>query len=179
MLIPCILYKISTDEIIKFNTFVNSELLPVLGLNTDLEYYAKYVPDVQPAYDSRGYKLITLSVREQIQHPDYPLNRYTTTYSTERLTDEQLKVSVDNEEANANNQLTVINHQANQTRVAKIHHKKIKAEQTTPAEDALADQLDEIADKMDDNADNANNMYDFIEANPNDVPDFDAGWTIE
>ncbi|MCJ7802750.1 MAG: hypothetical protein MUP82_10385 [Candidatus Marinimicrobia bacterium] len=179
MLIPCILYRISIDTIIDFDTQLETTSpIPPTGLDPDLVYYAKYKPYVEPEYDPRGWLLVVNSMRKEIPHPDEPrLNQYETTYSLERKTDFELEESVDSMEAWANDQLCPSNHNSNITRVSKVHHKKIKEMPIEDWEGDLTDLVDNIADKMDSNSDNKDLMYDFIEANPTLVPDFDAGWT--
>ena len=178
-LVPCILYRISTDQIIDYDCELNSDYLPPSGLDPDLEYYAKYEPFPEPEYDPRGWRLIVTSVRVESSHPTWPaLDKYETTYSLDRRTDEELKASVDTMQAWADEQLCPINHASNETRVKKIYHKKIKGLPTEQWEEDLVDAVDNIASKMDDNSDNKDIMYDYIDANPTLVPDFDDGWTI-
>jgi len=180
-IIDCVLYSISQDAIIDFNFEVNSDALPLTGYDPDLKVYAKETPYPEPEYDSRGYTLITTGTRYETPHPDWPdLLEYRYTFSTLRKTDNELYLAVDAMEAWANNELAPdTQYGSKRQRNNKLLHKKINGITLTTEEDDYMNAMDVIADAMDDNADNADNMKDFIEANPTLIPDFDAGWTTE
>lgn len=181
-LIPCILYKKSTQTIIDFDTQVSSDALPVSGLDPDLEYYAKHTPFLEPEYDNRGFRLVETGELKTTPHPNWPdLKTYEITFDTEKRTTLELKASVLQAHELADNQLNVFytNSDSKNKRAQRVQNKKLKGLTPTAKEEALLDEIDALGDKLDANADNAETMNAYIEVHTNDnlIPDFDAGWT--
>lgn len=182
-LIPCILYRKSTASIIDFDTQLNSDSLPVSGLDPDLEYYAKHTPYTEPEYDGRGFMLVKTGEIKTTAHPDWPdLKAYEITYSLLKRTTAELNESVLQAHELADRTLRSVykNSDSKSVRAQRVQNKKLAQITTSPKEDALLQEIDELADKLDQNADNADLMYDFIEAHEGDqqIPDFDDGWVI-
>jgi len=179
MLLRCYVWSIAANDIINNNFIVETDNLPIVGLDPDLKVYGEHIPFPEPPFDSRGWNLIIVNSRNDVPHPLYPdLLTYATTYSLERLSNELLNLSVDNAETNANEQLApTISYGSKRQRYNGIIHRKTNGSNPTAPEDAFLLNMDDIADAMDNNADNADSMYDYIDANPTLVPDFDAGWT--
>jgi len=179
MLLQCVVYSISQGIIIDHNYIFETDNLPIQGLDPDLRVYGYYTEFPEPPYDSRGFTLVTTKTMIDSAHPVYPdLLTYSITYSTDRKSDELLQIAVDNEEQNANELLLpAIQSCSKRQRALKLLNKRAKGFSLSDEEDEYLDAMDDIADAMDDNADNANQMYDYIEANPILVPDFDEGWT--
>lgn len=179
MKLRCVVYSISQNAIVNNNYLVETDNLPIQGLDPDLKVYGEYIPYSQPPYDSRGWKLIITNTRDDSPHPTYPdLLTYEITYTLERLTNPELYESVNNQEIYANEQLAPsITFGNKRQRYNRIIHKKLNGINPSIKEDAFLLDMDDIADAMDDNKDNADLMKDYIENNPTLVPDFDAGWT--
>lgn len=180
MILQCVTYSISQGAIINPNYYINTDNLPITGLDPDYKVYGYYIPYAEPEYDSRGWTLIITKTMIDSPHPIYGSNllTYEVTYSLQRKSDEELYLAVDNAETNANEQLLpAIASTSKRQRSIKLLHKKSNGFTLTQDETDFLDLMDEYADAMDDNADNADSMKDYIEANPTLVPDFDAGWT--
>lgn len=176
----CRVWSISLNDFVNQNFIVNTDNLPIQGLDPDLKVYGDYEPYGEPPFDSRGYKLVTTEERQESAHPIYNngLLTYSITHSLQRLTDAEIFTSIDNMEAWANDQLAPpINLGFKRQRYNKVLHKKVKGLTLTTEESDFLDDMDEISDVMEDNADNAQSMKDFTENNPTLVPDFDSGWT--
>jgi len=179
MLLQCVVYSVSQDKIINNSYYLETDNLPISGLDPDLKIYGYYTEFSEPPFDSRGWTLVITKSRVDSPHPNYPsLLTYNITYSQLRKSNELLYLAVDNEETNANEQLLpAISSYSKRQRSLKLLNKKSKGFSLTTVEDEFLDIMDTIADAMDDNADNAAQMYDYIKNNPTLVPDFDAGWT--
>lgn len=181
MILQCVTYKISLGAIVNHAYYIETDNLPIQGLDPDYKVYGYYIPYPEPQYDPRGWTLIITKTMIDSPHPIYGTNllTYEVTYSLQRKSNELLYLAVDNAETNANEQLLPsISSTSKRQRSIKLLHKKSKGIELEQDEDEFLDLMDEYADAMDDNADNADTMKDYIESHPNDVPDFDAGWTI-
>ncbi len=181
MILRCYVYSISQDKIINYNYPVETDNLPLAGLDPDLKVYGEHIPFPEPPFDSRGWNLIITNTMKESAHPTYPdLLTYEITYTTERLTDEQLYSSVDTMETYSNELLApTISYGGKRQRYNGIIHRKTNGTNPTTKEDSFLLEMDNIADAMDNNSDNADSMKDYIDNNPTLVPDFDAGWTTE
>src|SRR5690606_22614411 len=100
-----VLIRKSTGEILKHAPYPREDMQPVTGLDPDLEWLIKHEPFVAPDYDSRIYELIITEEITQEPHPEHPeLNQYKRTYSTQRRTDEDIILQIENAETEANEQ---------------------------------------------------------------------------
>lgn len=100
---PAVLIRKSTGEIIKHADYPRLDMAPVEGLDPDLEWLIKVTPYVQPDYDSRIFVLNQTEEVTQTPHPDYPhLNQYRITFSTSKRATEEIAISVENAEREAN-----------------------------------------------------------------------------
>lgn len=177
----CRVWSISLNDFVNQNFIVNTDNLPIQGLDPDLKVYGDYEPYPEPPFDSRGYKLITTEQRQDQAHPIYNngLLTFSITHSLQRLTDAELNESVDNMESWANNQIsspTLLGFK--RQRAQKALRREAKGQNLTNDELELLNSMDDIADIMEDNYDNAQDMKEYIANNPTLVPDFDSGWTI-
>jgi polyhydroxyalkanoate synthesis regulator phasin len=100
---PAVLIRKSTGEIIKHADYPREDMQPISGLDPDLEWLIKYKPFVAPDYDSRIFVLNQTEEMTAIPHPDYPLlNQYRITFSTTKRVVDEIKVSIENAEREAN-----------------------------------------------------------------------------
>lgn len=181
MILQCVVYSISEDRIVNYNYGVETDNLPISGLDPDLKVYGTYYTNSIPPYDSRTQTLIITKLTIDNPHPTYPdLLTYQITYSLQRKTDEELYSQVDAMEAYVNSLLfpETDSRLGKQQRYFKILNKKVQGIPTTTDEDNLSSLMDSIADAMDSNADNADLIKDYIDANPTLIPDLDSGWII-
>ena len=100
---PAVLIRKSTGEIIKHADYPRLDMQPVEGLDPDLEWLIKYIPYVQPDYDSRIYVLNQTEEVTAIPHSDYShLNKYKITFSTVKRVNTDIETAVVNAENEAN-----------------------------------------------------------------------------
>jgi hypothetical protein len=115
---PSVLYKISTDEILKNNVpYPRAEVEPIVGLDSDLRWY---IIDEQerPPFDPSAEKLIRTEELTNDPHPIYTdFLAYSITYEIQPLTNEELEaIAVSNSEAKAfQQQQQILNAQVQQT----------------------------------------------------------------
>jgi hypothetical protein len=98
-----VLIRKSTGEIIKHDFYPNVDIVPIVGLDPDLEWLLKVTPYSEPPYDSRIYILLRTEKITQIPCEDYPfLNQYRITFSTVKRTNDDIKLAIENAETDAN-----------------------------------------------------------------------------
>ena len=98
-----VLIRKSTGEIIKHALYPREDMQPIDGLDPDLEWLVKYEPYLAPDYDSRIFLLNRTEEVTTTPHPDYEwLNQYQITYSTTKRVDEDIVLSIENAEVQAN-----------------------------------------------------------------------------
>ena len=103
-MIPAVLIRRSTGEIIKRDIYPRLDMQPVSGLDPDLEWLLVYTPYEAPVYDSRIYLLNQVEEVTQDPHPDYAwLNQFRVTYSTTKREVTEIQTAVVNAENEANN----------------------------------------------------------------------------
>jgi hypothetical protein len=105
-----VVVKKSTGEVINYNYNVLDPSQPIQGLDPDLEVLLKYTPYDMPDYDSRIYKLVVTEEITTTPHPDYSnYNQFRKTYATQKRTNEEISLAVQNAESLANEQLISTN----------------------------------------------------------------------
>lgn len=180
MLLKCVVFSISEDRIINYNYIVETDNLPIQGLDPDLKVYGEHYTNSEPPYDSRVQTLDILKSMVDNPHPTYPdLLTYQVTYDLSRKTNAELNDAVDAMEAYVNNILLPEDkgRVGKQQRYLKILNKRAQGIPLNTVEETLSLSMDTVADAMNDNADNADQIKDFIENNPTAIPDLDSGWT--
>lgn len=177
MMLRCWVYSISEGRVINPNYVVNTDNLPIQGLDPDVKVYGEYFTNSSLPYDSRTQTEVLTETMVDDPHPVYGTNllTYQRTYSYDIKQQAELFLSVDNAEENANNQLPAL--ASKRQRYMKILHKKVKEITLTQEEEDFLDLNDQVADAMEQNADNAEQIKEFIVANPTQIPDLDSGWT--
>lgn len=179
----CVVYSISEDRIINNNYIIITENLPIQGLDPDLKVYGEYYLNQEPPYDSRSQTLNIVKTRVESSHPTYGaqdpnLLTYEINHQVIVKSQSDLYLAVDQAQQNANNLLDFNEGitEAIKHRNQKILHKKIQQLPLAQWEDDLNDLMDNVADAKDENSDNADLIKDFIQNNPNQIPDLDSGW---
>lgn len=147
MSLPAVLIRKSTGEIIKHANYPRVDMELVEGLDPDLEWLLKYEPFVQPDYDSRIFLLVATEAITTTQHPDYlHLNQYLRTYTTERRSDEDIILSIENAETNANEQLMKYQTRTKMFTLALgVLIKRLDNLNTSPKEQVVLDKMLSIA----------------------------------
>jgi len=180
MILRCVVYSISQAEIVNANYEIETDNLPIQGLDPDLKVYGEYKTNSPQPFDSRC--MIEIITMVESAHPIYTsLLTYQITYSSQLLTNPELQISIDNMESLVNQQLmSYINSASEQQIALRLHHKKIKGIGLTQAEEDFLDLMDQYGDAMDENKDRKDELYDLIEDHPEQlVAQIDLGWTTE
>jgi hypothetical protein len=107
-MVPSVLVRKSTKEIIKHDLYPREDMLPVEGIDPDYEWLVKNIPYPEPDYDSRIFLLQTnLPDLEHLlefgQHPSYPgLREYRITYNPIKRPNAEIVMAIENAEKDAN-----------------------------------------------------------------------------
>jgi len=178
MNIRCYVFSISENKIVNYNYGVDSNSLPIVGLDPDLKLYAEHFTNSEAPIDSRVLISVLTEGRVEQAHPVYPsLLTYQKTYSTQRRQLTELIEAIREAENSANETLfPYVGRVAKLTKAHGINAKKIAQIALDSDEQALSDEMDSLMDAMNDNADNAQDLIDFAEANVNNIPNLNDGW---
>lgn len=105
-MLPAVLLRISTGEILKHDVYPREDMGPIVGLDPDLKWLLKYTPFDEPVYDSRIFILNRIEEITVLPHPDYThLDQYKITFTTTKRSDEEIEASILNAERDANDKL--------------------------------------------------------------------------
>lgn len=174
--VPSVLIRKSTGEIIKHADYPRVDMALVEGLDPDLEWLVKKELFVAPDYDSR---IFILNQNESITtepHPDYPhLNQYQISYSTEKRPDEDIVVSVENAERQANETIFPYQKQLKTLLLGLgVVFRRAEGMQLTSKEQGIADKVTEMAVRV---WKNDQALKDKIqEITDGTEPNIDEGW---
>ena len=108
-MIPAVLVRKSTKQIIKEDLYPREDMQPVQGMDPDYEWLIKNIPYAEPPYDSRIYLMATNIpdlefLNDFLPHPSYPgLREYRITFSPEKRPNDDIIRSIENAEKEANN----------------------------------------------------------------------------
>lgn len=177
--VKCVLYRISTDEIINFNYMVSDEFLPPQGLDPDLKVYAYYYPHPEPEFDSRLFILKVTSELVEQPHPVYTtVNQYRVSYSEEKRDIQEMITEVKNAMVQAN-QLIYNGYNISEVvlKTSYVLDKKINEESLATWETDILSLNKEIAAKIQNNQDICLSKIADIEAGR--PVNIDEGWIIE
>lgn len=182
-MIPSVLIQKSTKSILKYAPYPRLEVTPFLEgeIDPDLEWLIIHTPYSEPDYDSRIYIMVTnepdLNFLSSFpNHPDYPgIKAYQITYSPEKRSKEEIIISIDNAEKEANG--LVWSESVHKDKMLLMLNASAKA--ATGAllnneEQLLIDEMNAIAVKLSKNKDNRNILVGQV--NLNLVPNIDSGW---
>lgn len=183
MSIPSVLVQKSTKSILKFAPYPRLEITPFPegDLDPDLEWLIVYTPFSEPDYDPRIYLLVTNIpdlnyLNSFADHPDYSgIKAYQITYSAEKRSPEDIIISINNAEKEANN--LIWSESIHKDKMLLMMNASTKASTgaiLNSEEQQLLDDMNTIAVKLSKNKDNRNILVSMVNANL--VPNIDAGW---
>ncbi len=184
MSVPAVLVRKSTKEILRFAPYFKLDLTPVVpedGLDPDLEWLIIHIPYAEPTYDSRIYLLVqeNPNLESLDSFPDHPsyqgIKAYQITYSTERRSNDEIIISIDNAEKQANDLIwSEGEHKDKQLLMMQASLKKSSGATLNEYEEELLVYMNAIAVKLSKNRDNRNILVGQV--NANQVPNIDQGW---
>jgi hypothetical protein len=108
-MVPSVLIRKSTLQIIKEDLYPREDMGTIQGMDPDYEWLVKHIPFEEPPYDPRIYIMVTKLpdlqfLNEFIEHPSYPgIREYRIGYSPEKRPNEDIIRSIENAEKEANN----------------------------------------------------------------------------
>ncbi len=182
-MIPSVLIRKSTKEIIKHALYPRAEITPFLEgeIDPDYEWLIEYIPYTEPDYDSRIYLMVTnLPDLEALSsfpyHPEYPeIKAYQITYTPEKRSKEDIIISINNAEKEANSLVwSEAIHKDKMMLMLAASNKKANGQQLNSIEQANLDEMDNIAVKISKNLANKNLLI--SQVNTNQEPNIDLGW---
>lgn len=180
-MVPAVLVRKSTKQIIKEGVYPNTDMQPVLGFDPDYEWLVKNIPYPEPPYDPRIYIMVTnlpdLSVLEDFEeHPSYPgIREYRITYSPDKRPKEEIIRSIQNAEKEANN--LVFSEAVRKDEFAFMLNsvrKEGKNLDLTEEEQLQISKLESVTVQLAKNKDTASIKIAQVEANQE--PNIDLGW---
>lgn len=183
MSVQSVLVRKSTKEIIKHALYPREEVTPFLEgeIDPDYEWLIQYIPFSEPDYDPRVYIMVTnlpdlqnLDAFEE--HPNYPgIKAYQITYSPEKRSKEEIIISIDNAEKEANDLIwSEGEHKDKQLLMMQASLKASTGATLNDYEQELLNEMNIVAVKLSKNRDNKNILVDEIDAGR--VPNIDSGW---
>ena len=189
MSLPAVLIRKSTGDILKQANYPNIDLTPIQGLDPNLEWLLKYTPYPAPDYDSRIWVLVvqrpdlknmvqTSTLDDLPNHPEHTnIRMYETLYTTEKRSNEEIILAIENAEESANQKL--MTYRTND----KLHSLAVGI--LTRMNEGVTPSIEEqdILDKVksfDVNIwkNDAEKNAKILQVNSGIEPDIDAGWEI-
>ena len=180
-MVPAVLVRKSTKQIIKEDVYPNTDMQPVQGMDPDYEWLVKNIPFAEPPFDSRIYIMVTqlpdLAFLEDFEeHPSYPgLREYRITYSPEKRPNEDIVRSIENAEKEANNLVfSEAVHKDEFAFMLNSVRKEGKNLDLTEEEQLQISKLESVTVQLAKNKDTASIKIAQVEANQE--PNIDLGW---
>lgn len=185
-MITAVLVRISTGQILNRNAQLDEGTLPPLGLDPDLRYLIPNIPYPEPDYDSRYFILVhnepnqaTIQANNFPAHPLYSvMGEFLITYTTEKRTNTDIFLSIDNAMKDAN--LTIMP-QDKQLECISLSQaaliKKVNGMSITELEQQSIDDLTNKCVKLRHNYDWASELKYLVGQGV--TPDIDTGWQRE
>jgi len=182
-MIPSVLVQKSTKSILKYAPYPKLDVTPFLEgeLDPDLEWLIIHIPNAEPEYDSRIYLMVTNNpnldnLNSFPEHPNYPgIKAYQITYSPEKRSKEEIIISIDNAEKEANNLIwSEGEHKDKQILMMQASLKASTGSTLNSYEQSLLDEMNIVVVKLSKNNANRNLLVEQI--NLNQVPNIDSGW---
>lgn len=180
-MVPSVLIRKSTKEIIKHDFYPRSDMQPVQGLDPDYEWLIKHIPFAEPPYDPRIYIMVTqlpdLQFLDEFQeHPSYSgLREYRITFSPEKRSNDEIIMAIENAEKSANDIVfSESEHKDAFSLMLSTVRKDAKNIELTADEQLRLEKVDSVAEKISKNRDNASIKIAQVLANHE--PNIDEGW---
>lgn len=180
-MVPAVLVRKSTKEIIKHDLYPREDMQPVEGMDPDYEWLIQYIPYAEPDYDPRIYLMVTnlpdLAFLDSFSgHPQYPgLKGYTITYSPEKRPKAEIIVSIENTEKEMNNLVySESSHKDDTVLMTSAIYKATTGATLTEQEQSYVNKLLAINLKISKNLANKNLLVGQV--NSNQEPNIDLGW---
>jgi hypothetical protein len=180
-MVPAVLIRKSTQEIIKQDLYPREDMQPVQGMDPDYEWLVKFIPFEEPVYDSRIFIMQTnlpdLSFLDQFQqHPSYPgLREYRITYNPIKRSNAEIIMAIENAEKDANASIWSEAVHKDETMFMMLASlKKSENISITADEQAHIDEMYSITSKLAKNRDTKNIKVGQV--NSGQEPNIDEGW---
>lgn len=183
MEISSVLVQKSTKSILKYAPYPRLDVTPFLEgeIDPDLEWLIIHTPHSEPDYDPRIYLMVTnnpdLNFLDSFpNHPQYSgIKAYQITYTPEKRSNEEIIISIDNAEKEANNLIwSEGEHKDKQVLMMQASLKAATGSILNSYEQSLLDEMNEVVVKLNKNKANRNLLVEQI--NANQVPNIDLGW---
>jgi hypothetical protein len=181
MEVASVLIQKSTKSIIKYASYPKAEITPITDIDPDYEWLIQNTPYTEPDYDPRIYLMVTnypdLNLLNTFQeHPLYPgIKEYRITYSPEKRSKEDIIISIDNAQKEANDLIwSEGEHKDKQLLMMQASLKASTGATLNDYEESLLEAMNIIAVKLSKNEDNRNILVSMVNANV--VPNIDEGW---
>jgi len=180
-MVPAVLIRKSTKEIIKQDLYPREDMLPVVGLDPDYEWLIKNTPYAEPDYDPRIFIMQTnlpdLQFLENFQeHHDYEgLREYRITYNPIKRPNSEIIMAIENAEKEANSTIWSegVHKDGTMFMISSVRKEAQNMALTTEEQEYL-DKLAIINEKLAKNLD-AKNMK-ILLVNSGVEPNIDEGW---
>ena len=182
-MIPSVLIQKSTKSILRYALYPRAEITPFLEgeLDPDLEWLVIYTPYAEPDYDPRIYLLVTNYPNLEFlssfpDHPDYPgIKAYQITYTPEKRSKEEIIVSIDNAQKEANSLVwSESEHKDKQILMMQAALKASTGAILNSYEQSLLNEMSEVVVKLSKNNDNRSILVSMVNAGLE--PNIDSGW---
>ncbi|MBC7845551.1 MAG: hypothetical protein H7Y10_03565 [Flavobacterium sp.] len=182
-MVPAVLIRKSTKEIIKQGNYPREDMAPFLvgEIDPDYEWLIKHTPYAEPPYDSRIYIMDENTPEGQEllecpEHPSYPgIKAYTLIFTPIRRTNEDIIRSIENAEKEANNLVfSEAVHKDEFAFMLNSVHKDAKSLELTASEQDQIDKLAIVTVALAKNKDTKENKIAQVLAGQ--VPNIDEGW---
>lgn len=170
-----------TKQIQRYAPYPGLDIVPIEGLDPNLEWLIQHIPYSEPDYDSRIYVLVTNYPDLQLldsfpDHPLYPgLKEYRITYSTKKRDNDEIIISIDNRLKQANDLIwSEGEHKDKQLLMFQASVKASSGAILNEYEQSLLDEMNDVAVKLSKNMANRDLLVAQVIANH--VPNIDLGW---
>jgi len=180
-MVPAVLIRKSTKEIIKQDMYPRQDMLPVQGMDPDYEWLVKNIPYPEPDYDSRIFIMQTnlpdLNFLNEFQeHPAYPgLREYRITYNPIKRPNDEIVIAIENAEKEANTSIwSEAAHKDETLFMINSVRKEAQSISLTEEEQTHIDKLSSINVKLAKNLDTKNIKIEQV--NNGQEPNIDEGW---
>lgn len=184
MNVNAVLINKATKQIVKYGPYPNEDitpLLPEVDIDPSYEWLIQYIPYAEPDYDSRLYLLVTnLPDLEYLNifpnHSLYPgIKEYKITYTLEKRSTADIKISIENLEKEANNLIwSEATHKDKMMLMLAASNKKASGQTLNETEQTYLDEMLTITTKIAKNTANKLLLFEAITANQE--PNIELGW---